>query len=89
MFTRDDIDRLQPTSLTDLLGRVPGVQVARSGGRGGLPGIIKRDFAGHAGTMTGVYTMALCLGAALAAGATVPLSESAHQAPAYHRSPGK
>ena len=41
-----------------------------------LPGIIKRDFAGHAGTMTGVYTMALCLGAALAAGATVPLSES-------------
>lgn len=39
-----------------------------------LPGIIKRDFAGHAGTMTGVYTMALCLGAALAAGATVPLS---------------
>ena len=33
-----------------------------------LPGIIKRDFAGHAGTMTGVYTMALCLGAALAAG---------------------
>ena len=40
-----------------------------------LPGIIKRDFAGHAGTMTGVYTMALCLGAALAAGATVPLSD--------------
>ena len=44
-----------------------------------LPGIIKRDFAGHAGTMTGVYTMALCLGAALAAGATVPLSESLGQ----------
>ena len=40
-----------------------------------LPGIIKRDFAGHAGTMTGVYTMALCQGAALAAGATEPLSE--------------
>lgn len=40
-----------------------------------LPGIIKRDFAGHAGTMTGVYTMALCTGAALAAGATVPLSD--------------
>ena len=39
-----------------------------------LPGIVKRDFARHAGTMTGVYTMALCLGAALAAGATVPLS---------------
>ena len=42
VFTRDDIDRLQPTSLTDLLGRVPGVQVARSGGRGGLPGIYIR-----------------------------------------------
>ncbi|KAF0863047.1 CynX/NimT family MFS transporter [Pseudomonas sp. LD120] len=39
-----------------------------------LPGIVKRDFARHAGTMTGVYTMALCLGAAMAAGATVPLS---------------
>ena len=42
VFTRDDIDLLQPTSLTDLLGRVPGVQVARSGGRGGLPGIYIR-----------------------------------------------
>ncbi|NBA98053.1 MFS transporter [Pseudomonas sp. R5(2019)] len=40
-----------------------------------LPGIVKRDFARHAGTMTGVYTMALCLGAAMAAGATVPLSQ--------------
>jgi CP family cyanate transporter-like MFS transporter len=40
-----------------------------------LPGIVKRDFAKQAGTMTGVYTMALCLGAAMAAGATVPLSE--------------
>ena len=42
VFTRDDIDRLQPTSLTDLLSRVPGVQVARSGGRAGLPGIYIR-----------------------------------------------
>lgn len=40
-----------------------------------LPGIVKRDFAKQAGTMTGVYTMALCLGAAVAAGATVPLSQ--------------
>ncbi|WP_017904191.1 CynX/NimT family MFS transporter [Pseudomonas asplenii] len=40
-----------------------------------LPGIVKRDFARHAGTMTGVYTMALCLGAAMAAGTTVPLSQ--------------
>ncbi|KTC50258.1 TonB-dependent receptor [Pseudomonas fluorescens ABAC62] len=42
IFTREDIDRLQPTSLTDLLGRVPGVQVARTGGRGSLPGIYLR-----------------------------------------------
>ncbi|WP_411829931.1 CynX/NimT family MFS transporter [Pseudomonas frederiksbergensis] len=40
-----------------------------------LPGIVKRDFAKQAGAMTGVYTMALCLGAAMAAGATVPLSQ--------------
>ncbi|MGY2377432.1 TonB-dependent receptor domain-containing protein [Pseudomonas sp. SDO524_S393] len=42
VFTRDDIDRLQPTSVTDLLSRVPGVQVARTGGRGSLPGIFIR-----------------------------------------------
>ena len=42
VFTRDDIDRLQPTGLTDLLGHVSGVQVARSGGRGALPGIYIR-----------------------------------------------
>jgi outer membrane cobalamin receptor len=37
-----DIDRLQPTSVTDLLTRVPGVQVAPTGGRGSLPGIYIR-----------------------------------------------
>ncbi len=42
VFTRADIDRLQPTSVTDLLNRVPGVQVAPSGGRGSLPGIYIR-----------------------------------------------
>jgi len=42
VFTRDDIDRLQPTSLTDLISRVPGVQVAPTGGRGSLPGIYIR-----------------------------------------------
>jgi len=42
VFTRDDIDRLQPTSLADLLSRVPGVQVAPTGGRGSLPGIYLR-----------------------------------------------
>ena len=42
VFTRDDIDRLQPTGIVDLLARVPGVQVAQSGGRGSLPGIFVR-----------------------------------------------
>ncbi|WP_242490127.1 CynX/NimT family MFS transporter [Noviherbaspirillum cavernae] len=42
-----------------------------------LPGILKRDFARQVGGMTGVYTMALCLGAALAAGLTVPLKQFA------------
>jgi vitamin B12 transporter len=42
VFTREDIDRLQPSSVTDLLNRVPGVQVAPSGGRGSLPGIYIR-----------------------------------------------
>ncbi len=39
VFTREDIDRLQPSSVTDLLRRVPGVQVVQAGGRGSLPGI--------------------------------------------------
>jgi vitamin B12 transporter len=34
VFTRADIDRLQPSSVSDLLNRVPGVQVAQNGGRG-------------------------------------------------------
>ncbi|MEO8489222.1 TonB-dependent receptor [Pseudomonas sp.] len=42
VFTRADIDRLQPSSVTDLLSRVPGVQVASTGGRGSLPGIFIR-----------------------------------------------
>lgn len=42
VFTRADIDRLQPSGVVDLLARVPGVQVAQSGGRGSLPGIFVR-----------------------------------------------
>ena len=40
-----------------------------------LPVLIKRDFSGSAALMTGVYTMALSTGAALASGLTVPLSK--------------
>ena len=42
VFTREDIERLQSRSVTDLLQRVPGVQVAQTGGRGSLPGIYIR-----------------------------------------------
>jgi CP family cyanate transporter-like MFS transporter len=42
-----------------------------------LPSIIKRDFAENTGFMTGVYTMALCMGAAVAAGVAVPIQQLA------------
>jgi CP family cyanate transporter-like MFS transporter len=38
-----------------------------------LPGLVKRDFASRAALMTGCYTMALCAGAAAAAGLTLPI----------------
>jgi MFS transporter, CP family, cyanate transporter len=38
-----------------------------------LPVVVKRDFAASVGLMTGLYTMATCVGAAGAAGFTVPL----------------
>lgn len=38
-----------------------------------LPGLVKRDFSSHAAIMTGLYTMALCGGAAGAAGLTLPI----------------
>ncbi|MPS47904.1 CynX/NimT family MFS transporter [Methylobacillus sp.] len=40
-----------------------------------LPSVIKREFPRHPDLMTGVYTMALCLGTALAAGLSVPLHQ--------------
>ena len=41
-----------------------------------VPGLIKRDFPGHAALMTGIYTMVLCAGAAAGAGMTVPFERS-------------
>lgn len=38
-----------------------------------LPGLVKRDFPERAAMLTGLYTMALCAGAAAAAGITVPI----------------
>jgi MFS transporter, CP family, cyanate transporter len=41
-----------------------------------LPGLIKRDFAHRTGLMTGLYTMAISGGGAIAAGITVPLARA-------------
>jgi CP family cyanate transporter-like MFS transporter len=41
-----------------------------------LPGLVKRDFADRAALMTGFYTMALCAGAASAAGLTLPIEHA-------------
>lgn len=40
-----------------------------------LPAILKHEFPHHAAQLTGVYTLLLCLGAAMAAGLTVPVAE--------------
>jgi MFS transporter, CP family, cyanate transporter len=42
-----------------------------------LPSLIKRDFAHRTGLMTGLYTMAIAGGGALAAGVTVPVAQAA------------
>ncbi|ARO28351.1 major facilitator superfamily protein [Rhizobium sp. NXC14] len=41
-----------------------------------LPGLVKRDFPRRAALMTGFYTMALCAGAASAAGLTLPIEHA-------------
>ena len=41
-----------------------------------LPGLIKRDFPHRTGSMTGIYSMAISAGGALAAGTTVPLARA-------------
>lgn len=40
-----------------------------------LPAVLKREFPAHAAQLTGVYTLLLCLGAATAAGLTVPVAD--------------
>ena len=40
-----------------------------------LPALVKRELPGSADLMTGVYTMALCLGGALGAGLSIPLAD--------------
>ncbi|MEN3161424.1 CynX/NimT family MFS transporter [Tistrella mobilis] len=41
-----------------------------------LPGVVKQAFPDKAGLLTGIYTMALCGGAAIAAGVTAPIAEA-------------
>lgn len=41
-----------------------------------LPSLVKRDFADRPALLTGLYTMALCGGAATAAGVTVPIERA-------------
>lgn len=41
-----------------------------------LPGLVKREFPHNVAQMTGLYTMSFCLGAAVAAGTTVPLQRA-------------
>lgn len=41
-----------------------------------LPGLVKHDFADRTALMTGLYTMALCGGAAAAAGLSIPVEQA-------------
>lgn len=41
-----------------------------------LPALVKRELADSADLMTGVYTMALCLGGAMGAGLSIPLANT-------------
>ncbi|WP_082902779.1 CynX/NimT family MFS transporter [Paraburkholderia ginsengiterrae] len=44
-----------------------------------MPGVVKRDFPQHVALMTGIYSAAMCAGAAAAAAATVPAARAAEQ----------
>lgn len=44
-----------------------------------LPGVVKRDFPDHVALMTGVYSAAMCAGAAAAAAATAPAANALGQ----------
>ncbi|MEU5567407.1 CynX/NimT family MFS transporter [Micromonospora musae] len=43
-----------------------------------LPGVIKKEFRSRAAVMSGVYSMSLFIGAALAAGVTLPVQHALH-----------
>jgi CP family cyanate transporter-like MFS transporter len=65
--------RIGPSALTLFAGTiVAGSSIAVANVL--LPGLIKRDFARHAGLVTAAYASMLGLAASIAAGATVPLT---------------
>ena len=45
-----------------------------------VPSLVKREFPQHVAGMMGLYTMALCVGASLAAGSSAPLERAFHGA---------
>ncbi|WP_037062619.1 CynX/NimT family MFS transporter [Pseudonocardia acaciae] len=68
--------RLVPSTVALFAGTVV-VSVAITAGNVLLPALIKRDFPGQVGVMTGLYTMGLNIGPAAAAGLTVPVQQAA------------
>lgn len=68
VFTRADIDRLQPVNVADLLNRVPGVQIVQSGGRGSVTGVFVR---GTKTAQTLVLIDGVRVGSASAGGASL------------------
>lgn len=65
--------RLAPGFVPLVIGTL-GVGVGAAVGNVLLPALVKRDFPGRVGLLTGTYTMFLTAGAALAAGVAVPLA---------------
>ena len=68
VFTRDDIERLQPVNVADLLSRVPGVQVQQSGGRGSTTSVRIR---GTSNAQSLVLVDGVRVGSASAGGASL------------------
>lgn len=68
VFTRADIDRLQPVNVADLLTRVPGVQIVQNGGRGSNTGVSVR---GTKTAQTLVLVDGIRVGSASAGGASL------------------
>lgn len=68
VFTRDDIERLQPVNVADLLSRVPGVQIVQSGGRGSSTSVMIR---GTSNAQSLVLVDGVRVGSASAGGASL------------------